>query len=218
MQRYCDVEPDIKVFGRFYFSSDSSSDEEMLFLRGFQAISENDIGKFHRYMELGMSMSSTKYGIRPIEFAAVASSPSFVTSLFEQGLCFSSESVASPLHFAAAYGRADMVELFVERGLDPYVFLLLLMSRIHQNVMLSLLITVLLLTVEEILLVMLYFIVESFLKRLSHGCVLFNCNKNPDCMQFVTIDLLPVVQEVLCGICIKLHLQNIVGCLIQWMF
>ena len=92
----------------------------MLNLRGFQAIAENDVGKFYRCIDLGMSSSSTNYGISLLEFAAVVASPTFVTALFEQGFsCSSSDSIASPLHFATAYGRADMVDFFVVRGHDP---------------------------------------------------------------------------------------------------
>jgi hypothetical protein len=118
-QHHCGFHPESKLFGRFYISSKSSTAEEMATLRGFQAISENDIGKLHRCIDFGMSMFSSNHGIGPLEFAAVVASRTFFTALLEQGICSSSHSIASPLHFATAYGRADMVEFFVLRGLDP---------------------------------------------------------------------------------------------------
>jgi hypothetical protein len=110
----------MKCFGCFYVFSDSSNFEEMLVLRGFQAIAENDIGKFHRFKDIGMKMTAEKYGISPLEFAAAVSSTTFVMELFEQefSLC-SSHSIASALHFATAFGRADMVDFLISRGHDP---------------------------------------------------------------------------------------------------
>jgi hypothetical protein len=110
----------MKCFGCFYVFSDSSNVEEIAALRGFQAIAENDIGKFHRFKDLCMNMSDEKYGISPLQFAGAVSSTTFVMELLEQefSLC-SSHSIASPLHFATAFGRADMVNFFISRGHDP---------------------------------------------------------------------------------------------------
>ncbi len=115
-----DAVPFMKCFGCFYIFSDSSNFEEMAVLRGFQAIAENDIAKFHQFKDVGMNMSAEKYGISPLEFAGAVSSTTFVTELLEQefSLC-SSHSIASPLHFATAFGRADMVNCFISRGHDP---------------------------------------------------------------------------------------------------
>lgn len=115
-----DDDPVRKCFGCFYIFSDSSNFEEMLVLRGFQAIAENDIAKFHRFKDVGMKMTAEKYGISPLEFAAAVSSTTFVMELFEQefSLC-SSYSIASALHFATAFGRADMVDFLISRGHDP---------------------------------------------------------------------------------------------------
>jgi hypothetical protein len=110
-----------KLFGQFYFNSNSASAEDVFFLRVFQAISGGDIGTLHHCVgNTSMNVSTEKYGISLLEFAAVAGSPSVFSVLLDKGCSYSSsQSIASPLHFATAFGRADIVELIVSLGYDP---------------------------------------------------------------------------------------------------
>ncbi len=91
----------------------------MLFLQGFEAIANRDAQTLHQCLNLGMDMSCTKYGISALQFAAAVSSPMIVASLLDKACeVSSSESLASPLHFATAFGRADILELLVSREED----------------------------------------------------------------------------------------------------
>ena len=111
----------MKFYGCFYIISESrSSEEETLFLQGFVAIANRDAKTLHHCINVGMDISCTNYGISPLEFAAAVSSPLIVTLLLDKACTFSS-SIASPLHFATAFGRADIVELMVSRNQDMYV-------------------------------------------------------------------------------------------------
>jgi len=95
--------------------------QEIVFLQGFQAIAESNAGKLYQCVVQGMDISSSRYGISPVEFAAVVSSvPFFVRSLLENGCTICShQSVASAMHFATAFGRADILEIIITHGCDP---------------------------------------------------------------------------------------------------
>ena len=94
--------------------------QENVFLHGFQAIAESNAGKLHQCVVQGMDITSSRYGISPVEFAAVVSSVPFVRSLLENGCTICShQSVASAMHFATAFGRADILEIIITHGCDP---------------------------------------------------------------------------------------------------
>ena len=94
-----------------------------MFLEGFQAIAESNVGKLHHCVDQGMDMTSTRYGISPVEFAAVVSSAPFFRSLLENECSIVSispnQSVASAMHFSTAFGRAVILELILTHGSDP---------------------------------------------------------------------------------------------------